>query len=57
MLLAASALALAGAGIILGFVHEGPHRFPAARFDARMAVAVFRERGARLASLGYLGHM
>jgi MFS family permease len=57
VLLAASALALAGAGIILGFVHEGPHRFPAARFDARMAVAVFRERGARLASLGYLGHM
>ena len=29
----------------------------AARFDVRMAAAVFRERGARLACLGYFGHM
>src|SRR2546422_8730715 len=31
--------------------------FPPARFDLRMAFAVFRERGPRLACLGYLGHM
>jgi MFS family permease len=56
-LLAASALALASTVIVLAFVHEGPHRFPAARFDIRMAAAVFRERGPRLACLGYFGHM
>ncbi|MBI1963068.1 MAG: MFS transporter [Candidatus Rokubacteria bacterium] len=56
-LLAASALALAGAALAWRCVHEGPHRFPAPRFDVRMAFAVFRERGARLACFGYLGHM
>jgi len=56
-LLVASGLALAGAGVVSACVREGPHRFPAARFDVRMAFAVFRERGSRLASLGYFGHM
>jgi len=56
-LLLASALALAGAGVAQGFVTEGPHRFPTARFDVGMAAAVFRERGARLACFGYFGHM
>jgi len=56
-LLVASALALAGAGVVLAFVGDGPHRFPSARFDVRMAAAVFRERGPRLACFGYLGHM
>jgi MFS family permease len=39
------------------FVEEGPHRFPAARFDVRMAAAVFRDRAARLTCFGYFGHM
>jgi MFS family permease len=56
-LLAASALTLLGAAITLALVREGPHRFPAARFDMRMAVAVFRDRGSRLACFGYFGHM
>jgi MFS family permease len=56
-LLAASLMSLAGAGVVVVFVREGPHRFPAARFDLRMAAAVFRERPSRLACLGYLGHM
>jgi MFS family permease len=56
-LLAASALTLLGAALTLAFVREGPHRFPAARFDVRMAVAVFRDRGSRLACFGYFGHM
>jgi MFS family permease len=56
-LLAASALALLAALVVLALVREGPHRFPSARFDARMALAVFRERGARFACLGYFGHM
>src|SRR5688572_24604867 len=56
-LLVASVLALASTTVVLAFVREGPHRFPAARFDIRMAAAVFRERGPRLACLGYFGHM
>jgi MFS family permease len=56
-LLVASALALAGAAVVLFFVGDGPYRFPSARFDLRMAAAVFRERGPRLACFGYLGHM
>jgi MFS family permease len=56
-LLAASGLALLGAVVVLGWVREGPDRFPPARFDVRMAFAVFRERAPRLACLGYLGHM
>jgi predicted MFS family arabinose efflux permease len=56
-LLVASAIAAAGAVIVQLFVTEGPHRFPSARFDPEMAWAVFKERGARLACFGYLGHM
>jgi MFS family permease len=57
VLLAASGLALAAAVIVARFVDEGPYRFPSARFDVRMAAAIFRERGARLACFGYFGHM
>jgi MFS family permease len=55
-LLAASLLAALGA-VTVRFVGDGPHRFPPARFDLRMAGAVLRERGPRLACLGYFGHM
>jgi MFS family permease len=55
-LLAASSLAAAG-GLAVLLVTEGPHRFPPARFDLRMATGVLRERGPRLACLGYFGHM
>jgi MFS family permease len=54
---AASALAAAAAVVVMLFVREGPHRFPSARFDARMALAIFREPAARLACFGYFGHM
>jgi MFS family permease len=43
--------------IVMAFVRDGPHTFPAARFDVRMAAAIFRERGSRLACFGYFGHM
>jgi len=56
-LLAASGLGLLGAVVVVALVREGPNRFPSARFDPRMALAVFRERGPRLACLGYFGHM
>jgi MFS family permease len=56
-LLAASGLAVLAAIVVVLLVREGPNRFPSARFDPRMALAVFRERGPRLACLGYFGHM
>jgi MFS family permease len=56
-LLTASGLSLLAAGLVWLYVTEGPNRFPAARFDLRMAGAVFRDRGPRLACLGYFGHM
>ncbi len=56
-LLVASGLALLAAVLVLAFVREGPHAFPAARFDMRMAAAIFRERAPRLACFGYFGHM
>lgn len=55
-LLAASVAAAVGA-LVVTLVAEGPHRFPPARFDLRMAIAVLRERGPRLACFGYFGHM
>ncbi len=45
-----------GAVVALG-VAEGPFPFPRAVFDPRQVGAVFRNRGVRLASLGYFGHM
>jgi MFS family permease len=56
-LLVASGLAVVAAVIVVAFVRDGPHTFPAARFDVRMAAAIFRERGSRLACFGYFGHM
>jgi len=56
-LLVASALAVAGAIVVQLWVTDGPYRFPSARFDIRMAAAVFGERAPRLACFGYLGHM
>ncbi|HEY0430497.1 MAG TPA: MFS transporter [Pyrinomonadaceae bacterium] len=52
-----SLLAIAGGLIVLLFVDDGPHALPPARFDWRQALAVFRNRGVRLASFGYFGHM
>jgi MFS family permease len=54
---ATSALTLAG-GVMTEFaVKEGPFPFPRATFNPRQAGRVFANRGVRLASLGYIGHM
>lgn len=54
---ATSALTIAG-GLIAEFaVKEGPYPFPKATFDPRQAGRVFSNRGVRLASFGYFGHM
>ena len=56
VIVATSALTLAG-GLIALVVGEGPHAFPRASFDLGQIGRVFRNRGVRLASLGYFGHM
>jgi MFS family permease len=56
VVLTTSLLTLAG-GLIAAVVPEGPFRFPSARFDPRQAGRALANRGVRLASLGYFGHM
>lgn len=52
-----SVLALTG-GLITEFaISQGPFPFPAATFNPRQAGLVFANRGVRLATLGYIGHM
>ena len=52
-----SALTLTG-GLLTEFaVREGPFPFPRATFDPTQAWRVFTNRGVRLASYGYFGHM
>ena len=54
---ATSVLTLGG-GLIAEFaVREGPFPFPRATFNPRQAGHVFANRGVRLASFGYFGHM
>lgn len=54
---ATSVLTIAG-GLVAEFaVKEGPFPFPKAVFDPRQAGRVFANRGVRLASFGYFGHM
>jgi MFS family permease len=57
LILAASALALAGGVVVVLMVGDGPYVATSARFDPRAAMRVFADRGTRLATLGYLGHM
>ena len=52
-----SLLAVLGGIIVLIFVDDGPFALPAARFDWKQAAKVFNNRGVRLASFGYFGHM
>ena len=52
-----SFLAAIGGLIVLLFVSDGPHALPRAKFDATQIVKVFSNRGVRLASFGYFGHM
>ena len=51
-----SILTAVGGGLAL-LVREGPFPFPRATFDPRQASLTMRNRGVRLASLGYFGHM
>ena len=57
VILATSVLTLAGAGLTLIAVKEGPFPFPRARFDPRQGGQLWSNRGIRLSCLGYFGHM
>ena len=58
VMLTAAALAAVAAVVALGLVRSGPHlETRAITPSPRHAMVVFTERGARLASLGYFGHM
>ena len=54
---ATSWLTIAGAAVGWLAVREGPYAFPRARFDPAQAGRVLRDRGVRLACIGYFGHM
>ncbi len=57
VILATSAMTLLAATLTAIAVREGPFPFPRAAFDPRQAGQVWSNRGIRLASLGYFGHM
>jgi len=52
-----SVLTLAGGVMVFTLVREGPFPFPRPTFDPRQVGRVFTNRGVRLASFGYFGHM
>ena len=57
VIVATSGCTVAG-GLLAEFgFRDGPYPFPAATFDPRQAVRVLGNRGFRLASIGYFGHM
>jgi MFS family permease len=57
LMLISSALAVVGGAIVCLTVGDGPHVTASAPFDPHAIGAVVRNRGARLATFGYLGHM
>jgi MFS family permease len=57
LMIASSALALAGGALVALTVDDGPYVTASAPFDPHAIGAVVRSRGARLATFGYLGHM
>ena len=56
-MLLVSALAIAGGTLVLVTVRDGPYVAATAPFDPHAIRNVLSSRGARLATLGYLGHM
>ena len=56
-MLLASGLAIAGGVLVLATVRDGPYVAATAPFDPQAIWRVLSIRGARLAMLGYLGHM
>lgn len=57
VIITSSILTVAGGMVAELVAADGPFPFPVARFDPRQAQLVFANRGVRLATLGYFGHM
>ncbi|HVQ88757.1 MAG TPA: MFS transporter, partial [Actinomycetes bacterium] len=57
VIVSTSVLTLTGGVLALVAGVEGPFAFPSARFEPRQVGRAFADRGVRLASLGYFGHM
>ena len=57
VILTTSGLTVLGGLLAVLAGREGPFPFPRAAFDTRQAGRVFANRGVRLATLGYFGHM
>ncbi len=53
----ASVLAVAGGCLVWLAVEDGPYVTASAPFDPHAAAGILRNRGVRVATLGYLGHM
>lgn len=56
VIVASSGLALV-AGLIMTRISDGPHEVPLQRFRWAQAADVLRNKGVRLSTYGYLGHM
>jgi MFS family permease len=56
-MLLASGLALTGGLLVLVVVRDGPYVAATAPFDPHAVRRIFQSPGARMATLGYLGHM
>lgn len=56
-MLLASGLAIIGGTLVVLIVRDGPYVAATAPFDPHAITRVLSSRGARLATLGYLGHM
>ena len=56
-MLVASLLAVVGGTLVLIVVRDGPYVAATAAFDPHAVRRIFRSRGARMATFGYLGHM
>jgi MFS family permease len=57
LMLTSSVLAVVGGAVVYFAVEDGPYVAPSAPFDPHAIRAVVANRGARLATYGYLGHM
>jgi MFS family permease len=53
----AASISAVVAAVLIQFTKLGPRHAAGARFDPRAALDIVRDRGVRLATLGYLGHM
>ena len=57
VIIVTSALALIGALIAGLLIREGPYPFPQAVFDPQQISIAMKNRGVRLSTFGYIGHM